>query len=161
MWKVEGIFGTAGHDAADAFLNGLAAEYPNLADYFKTGTLPGAGGSAPQPGQGGGNPAPPPSVLGPVVQDPSRGPVTYLPPSDPSRNPNPTYAEGTPFVAYDQLAHLERGEAVLTVQQNADRSALGGSRTTNITINNPTPEPATNVQHSLLIQGALGYVWDR
>ena len=53
LWKLQGLFGTAGHDASAAFIAAIKAQSPGLARWFDTGTLPGAGGAAPQPGQGG------------------------------------------------------------------------------------------------------------
>ena len=69
---------------------------------------------------------------------------------------NRAYAAGTPYVPSDQWAFLHKGEAVITASQNASG---GGKAQITLTVNNPTPEPAsTSIQRELLKLASLGYV---
>jgi hypothetical protein len=68
-----------------------------------------------------------------------------------------TFHEGTPFVERDQLAFVERGEAIIPAGQNQSGTFGGSGQTNNITVYNPTPEPAsTSVARELQNLAFLG-----
>ncbi len=125
---LNGIMNTGGANSAAAFLAAFEAGINNgtstafiLTGVTLTTATSSTGGkpptaSAPITYGGGGKPGS--STSKPVT---TYGPTS--PTNDPSRNPN-SFDVGTPFVAYDQLAYVHRGEKITPADQN--KPGVGG-----------------------------------